>query len=291
MSDCEASARRLCSGLGITSSFSKGNLFTEGVFYPECPEILVYARNEKFTSMDLWRDWRAVTPVEVVNHPISSLTVVELGVKNPISLTNPDLAVISIDIPLLAAQWKMWQAAHPGHLIEAFLTQIVLPGMMKSHLNVALFNKMMVQLGIREGCDVKTNLPMGQTPTDQHGEDLIKEVIAKLSNMKLQGGQILATVPVIYGDDYLGTVKLPSMAPTYQVEWALMSQKVDPISVMLEIGKIAGDDRMLREIISIRRTLLQIKEEKTIANGLSTATGQYLMDRLEMMVVSRLPAA
>lgn len=118
MSDCEVAARRLCSGLGIASSFSKGELFTEGLFYPECPEIIIYARNEKFTAMDLWRDWRSVTPIEVVNHPITSMTVVELGVKNSIQISNPDLAVITIDIPLLAAQWKMWQAAYPGGLIE-----------------------------------------------------------------------------------------------------------------------------------------------------------------------------
>lgn len=292
MTDCEIAARRMCSGLGIASSFSKGTLFTEGVFYPGCPEIILYSRDESYTVMDLWRGWRDLEPVTVVNHPISDLTMVELSVMNSIDIEKPDLAVINIDIPLLAAQWKMWQAANPGKLIEAFLTQVVLVNLAKSHLNVALFNKLMVQLGIRDECSVrKSNLPFGQTSVNAEGQALMVEVYDKVTGKAMTGGQMMASIPVIFGSNYLDTVCLPSMTPTYQVEWALMAQKMDAVAVMLAFAEKSGYDRILKETTILRRTLIQIKEEKTFDNGLTGAASGYLTERLVRMVVEGLPTA
>lgn len=291
MADCEIAARRMCSGLGIAASFSKGTLFTEGVFYPGCPEIIMYSRDESYTIMDLWRGWQDLEPVTVVNHPISDMTMVELGVMNSIDIEKPDLAVINIDIPLLAAQWKMWQAANPGKLIEAFLTQVVLLNLIKSHLNVALFNKLMVHLGIRESCDVKTNLPFGQTSVNDPAQAIVVDVYSKVSAKAMTGGQMMASIPAIFGSNYLDTVCLPSMTPTYQVEWALMAQKMDAVAVMLAFAEKSGYDRILKETTILRRTLIQIKEEKTFDNGLTGAASGYLSERLVRMVVERLPAA
>lgn len=292
MSDCAISARRMVSGLGMSSSFNNGGLFTEGVFYPGCPEIIMYSRDESYTVMDLWRGWRDLEPVTVVNHPISDLTVVELGAKNEIRIPKSDLAVINIDIPLLAAQWKMWQAANPGKLIEAFLTQVVLVNMVKSHLNVALFNKLMVQLGIRNECLIgKSNLPFAQTSVNAEGDALMAEVIGKVSGKAMTGGQMMASIPMIFGSNYLDTVCLPSMTPTYQVEWALMSQKVDAVAVMLAFAETCGYDRILPEITILKRIFIQIKEEKTFSNGLTGAASTYLTERLTRMVVEHMPVA
>jgi len=291
MSDCEISARRMCSGLGIASSFSKGTLFTEGVFYPGCPEIILYSRDESYTVMDLWRGWKDLQAVTVVNHPISDLTMVELGVKNSITIDKPDLAVINIDIPLLAAQWKMWQAANPGKLIEAFLTQVVLLNMVKSHLNVALFNKLMVDLNIREECSVRTNLPSSQTSVNAEGQAIIFDVFNKVSGKAMTGGQMMASIPAIFGSNYLDSVCLPSMTPTYQVEWALMAQKMDSVAVMLALAAKSGYDRILPETTILKRTFIQVKEEKTLDNGLTGAASAFLNERLQRLVVERMPKA
>lgn len=291
MAECEGAAKRLCSGLGISSSFSKGDVFTEGLFYPECPEIVIYSRNHEVTAMDLWKDWRSVTPIKVLCHPISQMTIVELGAKNPIKLSGRDLAVISIDIPLLAGQWKMWQAANPGKPIEEFVTCVPIVGMMESHLNVAFFNKLQVKLGIRKAVTVNGNLVFAQTPVDQHADALIDEVIDKVSNKKMTGNQILDSIPALYGPTYLTSVTLPSMSPTNQVIWALIAQKMEAAAVVLEFGKLAGYDRMLHELTVIRRFLIENASDQILSNGLTTAVSTMLVERLNTLVVERLPAA
>lgn len=287
----ENEVKSLCSSLGIASSFSKTGIFTEGVFYPGCAEIIIYSRNDRWNTMDLWRDWRSVSPVEVINHPITDMTIFELGAKNEARINGTGLAVINIDIPLLAAQWKMWQASHPGLMIEQYLSTVPLVMMTRSHLNAVIFNKLLVKLGIRGKIGVKTNSTFMQTPTDSHADDIVDEIYDKVSKKELSGNTILDSIPVIYGDTYLKSVGLPSMSPTNQILWALITQKMEATALVLSFGELAGYDRMVHDLTMIKRTLIEINSDKLLTNGLGTNEGVYLTERLEALVVKRIPTA
>lgn len=289
MREVDVAARSLCSSLDITTSANNGGIFTEGLFYPGCPEVVIYARNPKHSPMDLWRGWQSIAAVEVVTHPVSDAVIFEPAVKNDVQLKGSDLVIISIDIPLLAGQWKMWQSANTGKSMENFLTTIVLPNMMRSHLNIVIFNKVMVKLGIRAPVSVKTNLPFAQTPTDVHADAIADEVIDKLSVPKLSAEQILATIPALYGDNYLQDVVLVNMTPTSQVLWALISQKVDPMAVVLAFGKRTGYDKLLDEIIKVKRTVIEVNQGQLLYSGLRTADSLYLTSRFNKMIEDHLP--
>lgn len=286
---CEGAATRIVPTLKMTASFSKGRLFTESLFYEGCPEIILYARNPRFRMMDLWTNWRDVEPVWVVNHPISDLTIFEPAVMNSSTIEMPDLAMIAIDIPLLAAKWRMFKATFPEKNMEAYVTGYVLPQMMKSHLNVALFNKIMAYLDVRNPCGIKSNLPFAQNIANQVGDEVAEDVLNKMLSKEMGANQILSTIPAIFGDNYLNSVTLPPLPPAAQVLWALISHKVDAASVVLEVGKRAGFDKMLHELTVIKRMFIVNKEDKVISNGLPTAAALFLDDRLNKYVLNRLP--
>lgn len=284
-----AAATQLVPTLKLTSSYSKGTLFTESLFYDGCPEIIIAAQNPHFKMMDLWTNWRDLEPVWVVNHPISDLTIFEPAVMNSAKIESSDLAVICIDIPLLFAKYRMFKSTFPEKNMEVFVTGYVLPQMMKSHLNVALFNKCMAYLDIRNPCGVKSNLPFAQNIANLVGDEVAEEVLQKLVGKAMTGNQILSTIPSFYGDNYLNTVRIGGMSPTAQVLWALTSHKVDRVAVVLELGKQAGFDRMLDIITVIKRNIVNNQEDKVMSNGLSTAASIYLTDRYNKYVVQRLP--
>lgn len=289
MADCDTAAKRLCGPLGITSSFSKGKLHLESFFYHGCPEIIVYARNPKWSVMDLWRGWDQVEPIQIVTHPITSTKVIELAVMNEAKLEHPGLAIICVDIPLLAAQWKMWQAANPHKLVEEFLLQVPLVGAMKSHLNVALFNKVQLDLGNIPECGVKGNLPFAQTPTEGHADNLIAEVMEKVLSKAMTANQVLDTIPAVFGTSYLREVQLPPMQPTFQCLWALISQKAAAAGVALKVGKASGYTRMLHDITIIRRMRIDNAQDKVLSNGLSTAAAILISGRVDDLVYANLP--
>ena len=282
--------RRVVPGLGLTSSYSRGRLFTEGVFYSECPEIIIAAPSFDWTVMDLWRDYKSMSAITVLSHPITDLEIVELGVTNNFtSNAELGLAIIAIDIPLLAAQWVMWKSSNRDGTPEHFLTQIPLANAVKSHLNVAMFNKVQSMMGIEPFVKVRTNLPFAQMDVNGHANDIARDVVKNITSKAMNEGQILSSIPVLFGDNYLDSVNFPDVSPTYQILWADQAFKMDAASVVLEAAKSVGYDRILDVIRIIRRTLIQNAESKTLSNGLTTATTLLLMDRLAALVLNRLP--
>lgn len=290
MESCDTAAKRLVGGLGMTSATSKGRMFTQGVFYPGCPEIITYARKQNINSLDLWRDLRAVSAVEVVTHPITSTKVLDLGVMNDVTIPKPDVAVINIDIPLLAAQWKLWQASNAGKPIENFLTTVVTVGMQKSHLNVAFWNHLQMRAGLKPECVVDANLPFGQIDLTQYVDSLCSEILEKVINKEMTSNQMLSSVPVFFGENYLDTVQLPDMAPTAQVLWAIVTSKMEQAAFTLNVGKIAGYNRLVGDLNVIRRTIRQQSQDKFLSNGLNTATADFLHERFQRLVIDNLPA-
>lgn len=287
-----AAERRIVPGLGLTSSYSRGRLFTEGVFYNDCPEIIIAAPSFEWSILDLWKDYRKLNAVTVLTHPITDMDVVELGVMNNflMSRTSPlDLAIITIDIPLMAAQWLLWKAGFPDGTLEHFLTEVVLAGAVKSHLNVAFFNKVQALMGLKEYVKVRSNLTFQQFPVDGPASDLAKTVVANITSKAMTENQILSSIPVPFGTNYLQTVKMSDTSPSFQISWADQAFKMEPAGVALACGAKAGYDRMLDLIRIVNRTIIQNVENKALSSGLTSAAVQLLTDRFYQLVFERLP--
>lgn len=282
--------RRIVPGLGMTSTYSRGRLFTEGVFYNDCPEIIIAAPSFEWSVLDLWRDYRKLSAVTVLSHPITDMEVIELGVMNGITASRPmGLAIIAIDIPLLAAQFQMWRAGNPDGTPEHFLTEIPLAGAVRSHLNVAFFNKVQAAMGIKPLIGVRGNLTFQQFPVEGPANDLARTVVTNITSKAMNEGQILDSIPVPFGTTYLDTVNFPNVSPSFQISWADQAFKMEPASVVLECGERVGYDKMLDVVKVIRRTLIQNQENKALTTGLTTAATTLLLDRMVELVTKRMP--
>lgn len=282
--DCE----RICGTLGITSSYSRGRIHTEGHFYDGCPEIITFVRSERWMWMDLWRDWRSLSAIEVLEHPITDLTIFEPGVMNAIKIPTPDVAVVNIDIPLLACQWRLWKASNPYETNEHFITSVLLPGMMKSHLDLVMFNKMVVKCGLREDCNIRSNLLFGQTSVNSHADDIIDDAYSKIAAKRMSANQILSSIPVLYYYNALDAGEFPNTTPTHQILWAILTQKETRAALVLAFGELAGQDRMVATIAKLKRTSLLAGEDKYFSTGQSTGSAQYLEARFNKFVRSKL---
>lgn len=289
MSDVDAFTRTILGGLGIVSSFSRGRLFTEGVFYPGCPEIIVYSRDDNADPMALWKHWRTVSPIQVICHPVTDLEVVELGIKNEFEMADTDLAIIKIDIPLLMAQYVMWKSTYPERNTEFFISTIPLVNAVRSHLDIAFFNRVQAELGIKPLCDIRTNVPFAQTNVNTQVRELVTDILQKVKQKKMTGNQILSSIPVPFGRSVLDAVNIEPTTPTFQVVWALLAAKMEPIATILEIGKVAGYDMMLRELTVIRRSVIEIKNDNLFDSVMTTAGSVLMKDRLLDLVVTRIP--
>lgn len=284
-SDCE----RICGGLGITSSYSRGRIHKEGHFYAGCQEIITFVRSEKWNWMSLWNNWRTVPAIEVYEHPITALTIFEPAVMNAAVLDTPGLAVVNIDIPLLACQWRMWKASNPFDNNEMFITSVLLPGMMRSHLDQVMFNKVLLKRGLIEECRVRSNLVFAQTPVGQHADEIIKDALSKILGRKMSANQILSSIPTIYYGNALDSGSFPSTTPTIQILWAIDTQKESRAGLVLDIGKEVGYDRLVDIVTKLRRTVIRAQQDQYFSAGQTADNAQFLEGRFKYWVVDNLP--
>ena len=288
MSKVESQATRNAGVFGLVTPQSRGMLF-EGVFYPGCREIITCTRGN-VEVMDLWAGWRKVSAITVYQHPVTDLTLFEPGAMNEATLSHTDgIVVLNIDVAVLAAQYLLWKADSYTSSYERFITEIVLPGMIKSHVDVVMFNKVAAALGVIEQCDVKTNLNMMQNDADVAANNLVDDVVNAILGKTMQSRQILDSIPGIYKTRILRHLSDASLLPTNQAMWAKEITWFNAAGVCLEVGQRQGFDRQLELVTRIRRIDTNALQEGWYTNGRTKSNTAYILKLKHDLIDSRMP--
>lgn len=246
MANVENMCLKLSMALKMTSSIYRGQVF-EGVFYGQgSHEILVaYQSDHRPDDLDNVRDWRTVVPIRVLRHPITSLTLqLPDGTDR---LSQPDFSVFLIDLPLLAWQYRAFRLEEARRQKEEggnqrstmqFIHMVVLPNMMDSHLDIALFNRYRYWL---------QGWPMQPEVTSTHSFQMIQwndRIDAFIQNeLRLLDGSrdfstILHSIPLVSAKTLQDALQIPVLPPTQQVMWAISIARLPLISFLFQF-----DDR------------------------------------------------
>ena len=132
--------------LKMTSSLYRGHVFN-GVFYDQDSTEILIAHNEAFDYELANRDWPNLCPVKVLRHPRSDLGLGLLD-GQPRGVES-GLAVVAINITMLAIQYRAFRLQEQAlagedesqRSVMQFVRMYVLPNMLLSHLDLALFNR------------------------------------------------------------------------------------------------------------------------------------------------------
>lgn len=288
MSQVHNKAMELSGTIGITSDVSRGRLH-DGVFYPGCKEVIVLSRNTDYMWFDLWERWREVPAVQVVDHPVTDMTYFELGVMNEAKLSSTDVVTISVDVAILYTQWYLYKASKVDSTIEMFISEIVYPNMFKSHIDLCLFNRLLMRYGIIEECKVKSNLPFSQIPLDQEMDRILDQVENNFNGRRLFPNQYLTSVPAIFGDNYLESISDPELTPMIQCLWANYTSKSKRAALVLEMGRRQDWAGFTTLVAKLKRTVIEVASEKVLTSGLPKQDSDLLLIRFNELVRDRLP--
>ena len=275
----ENEVRRLAGVFKLTTAAVKGKVH-ESVIYNGVSEIITLS-SSTHTFIDLWWDWRDVSPVTIHNHPFTQLELFDPIVNGSPELRTDEVAYINIDLPLMAAQYRMYRASYPTSNKSNYITQVVLPAMMKSHLDLVLFNKVLVTLGILEPTKIKTNIPMQQPTLDKAADDLAEDIIKGLLKVPLEPRQVLNSIPTLYSDlTALDAARHPDILGTQQSKWAIHSQAINKAKLVLTVaGQRNHFDRALPLLNRIRRNNVHIHQEGWYRSRLTSADTILLMNK------------
>lgn len=238
----DAKAANIAAAMKMTSSMQRGALFN-GVFYgPGCTEVIMMD-NSSFDPFEVYKNWKTAQSVKVVIHPRSDLSLMLPNGKN--TGLEKGLAVISINIPMLAIQYRAFAEEQlkisdeqniGTQSVPHFVHRYLLPNMMASHLDIAIFNRIQNLLNGKPLAEVTRAHSFALVDYSSQATKVHTEILEDLRSKSMEYKAILSSIPAISKDSLLEVMVLPESAPTRQIFWAEVLSRIDVLRFTINVG-------------------------------------------------------
>lgn len=230
----------------FTSDISYGKLHN-GVFYGEGNDEIIIYNEDYFNPHEAYLNWKTLTPVKVLEHPISDIGMtLPRGIRTS---TATGLCSITVNVPMLLLQYKAFVQSESmkilngveGRLGEAhFVHMYVLPGMLKSHFDIIILNRMKNLFYGAPMSQRLLKLPFAVIDYTSKIDKILTEINDHIRNHRAAYYSDLKVIPSIFYNDMQESLLMPDIAPTRQVWWALMLSRLSTIMFLIDIGGEAG---------------------------------------------------
>src|SRR5690606_21706694 len=265
--------------LGLTSPLYKGKLHSPGVFYGKGYQEIIIATDDDFwlrDAKDTWREWE---PVRVLSHPRSDLGYESLD--GQANAREKGFAVITVNIPMLACQYKLWRESpeskdgDSNRLLQHFVLMYPLTNALRSHLDVALFNRLS-RLWFDESPGVSyRRLPFYTTDLRVRVDQSLRSMINRMLTQSLDMEGMLKVIPALYRKDALRVHQLPRMAYGNQILWGLYIARLNLIRFLVHFSRINNNAKNTAELNRIKRSIIEAESSKYLVNGLPVQVHEH----------------
>lgn len=271
----EAKALQYSMGFKMTSSVYKGALF-KGIFFGENSVEILVATDELFNPYIAYDNWKTQKAVTCVYHNRSDL---DLNLPNGKKTgTDEGISVFAINIPLLAVQFKAFieetyknfvldNSNNILHPASHFIHMYVLPGMLDSLLDIALFNRAYnLAVGRPMSSSIKDHPFYLKDYTDMI-DKIYLEQINYFKNSNKDFHSVLRTFQG-YSGSFEKILELPRVASTRQVVWTEPLARIRAIEFMTKLTTNGGYTNNASDMISFVRTLRYYNNDQNLRQSI-----------------------
>lgn len=229
----------------FTSPLSKGKIHTDGIMFRPGTKEIVICINELFDVFTINQYWKEACPITFLYHESTDLSIPFLhgkGSRYTGEIEDVGYAVIMLDIPLLAAQyecWRLWNNSLPAgqrHTIQQFLMSYPLVNAVRSFTDIAVFNRLKcITRGEIIEPYVKSH-PFPLTPIEGRVDNVLRAFKVVFERSTLDFQNMLLSIPEPFDANAWELFKLPDVANTRQIEWAMNISRMAVINWLLDYG-------------------------------------------------------
>lgn len=238
----DAKANNISMNFKMSSPIYRGNIFRDIFYGGDIDEIFV-CDDDYFDVYSVYNNWKTTSAVKVLYHPKSDL---DLLLPNGKYIgTESGTAVISINIAMLAVQYKAFLdkeykimlAGESPRSTAHFIHMYVLPNMLDSHLDIALFNRAYNLLtNSQMGVSIKKHVFFTTNYSDQV-DNAYKYLIEYYKTNDRSYKTILRSFPCVSYEDFESLLRLPELAPTRQIIWVNVLSRIRAIEFLVKLSK------------------------------------------------------
>jgi hypothetical protein len=292
-SNVSISALQTANAFQLTTPFGAGKLF-RGVFFSKSVQEVIIGFDESFNIDKVEAQWQDATPVRVLRHPFTNLN---LQVPNGRYMSREvGLAVVAVNVSLLAVQYRAFryaeqrkQNANPDYTqrnVQQFVHMYVLPNMLESYLDYALFNRI-------DALD--RDAPVDNTPTREalhtpshHPQvDVVyKRLLGMLDKVHYPVPALLAAIPSASHKDMRSVMFVPDVVPTRQILWSVILARLPMLLFLIRLAKKIERVQDQTGLADIAVTLKRLKSQRVLDSALPKELYQSAMDMIDEILIS-----
>jgi hypothetical protein len=269
------------SHFNLVSPMFKGGVQEKSNFYGNNVDEIIISVNNLVDPVEAANNWRTLEPLRVLYHPFTDLCCY---IPNNISYTEEEgVAIIAIDIPLLAIQYRQWRLeqmrTRPENQqsMRQFLYQYPLCNMLDSHVDIAFFNRLDALLNDSSPVIQRRRHPLALPDYTSKLDDCLVDLLAILVKKRTTYQNMAEIVPMLYKESLLDVLLLPDILINRQDSWAILLAQLPYIAFLVEMGRLSKSSANKQEYNIVRRQFIRAKQDKLLEVGLpdNIANGIY----------------
>lgn len=279
-------AYSVANGLGIGSSIYTTKVQTKNWFYGDQVKEIIYLAPRNPFSVDYGNTWKDANAIKVIAHPKSDLTFRLLNGKETSSESG--YAVIEIDAALLHWQYRQFkmeqQAIAQGTQLSVthFVAKYVLPNMLKSHLDVAFFNRFVRYNNGQLPAENQRKEPLALPTSLTFVDEVVGKTFDHLAQSDLTVTQILTQIPLPFTKSMFDFLLEPdTYADSRNIKAYRIARALPALSFALSVRFQATEspDKVRNELLKV---WLSIKNERVFN---SIRDGEFLASEFEQWIL------
>lgn len=257
--------------LHLTSALSKGRVWRPGPFLGGQVTEVVIANVDSWDVEAGLANWEELTPIRYLYHPMSSL---KLPVTDgQFASAESGLAVITINVPMLAGQYRAWRLANAGteespRNIGQFLQAYPIPNMLDSQIDIAILNRLIGQYFGAEPVAEPFRHPFYLTDWSTEVDAVLEKWLVNTSPKRWDFDTLVSHIPTVCADNLHQTLKLPELAFTTQLQWAVMLSRLSLLMFLVQFNKATNNERNQSYLNMIKRWLRYMDGNTTLRSAL-----------------------
>lgn len=257
--------------LRMSNSLGYGKVWSPGVFYGKHATEIIIADDSEFDITSAVERWRDLRPVRVLRHPFTDMSIPRAIGRN-YDGTESGIAVISVNIPMLALQYREWcreeRVGSSGVAMRThqFVSQYPLTNLAYSHVDIAVFNRMAALFYLEPVAPWRRIHPFYLQDLSETLDIALEKELALLRRKPLTMDQVLSVIPNITTATLRDTMRLPQVVPTRQVRWGLTIARLSLIRFLVNLNADMPAAKNRGYLNRLSLTLRAIRNDRGLSN-------------------------
>ena len=239
-----------------------------GTFYNSSTKEFIILHASDFDYNTAYAKWKKLVPIKVHSHNFTDTNCAIPDGKYKNSENEGGCVVISINLPMLALQYRAWiEQERSGQDYKDqsvnFIMQYPLTNMVWRHMDIAVINRLINKYRDKPVAKYTRTHSIATVNTDERLDSVLDKRIDYIKKGEYKFDQLFTIFNCLRRPDWMTVLRPIDIAPVRSVKWVLEVQVLNYFEFFLEVRRDNGGRYNGREITRALRDLRNLENDST----------------------------